>query len=97
MSERGTIVVEGFSVQTERESTCFGGSGYVGFTAPRFHRARLDLVLDDAGLDRFLDVMEQICPGFSRGRPRRVPEAPALPETTRALPAGPIAAEFVDG
>jgi hypothetical protein len=95
VSERGVIGVTAFSVEEERQPLRFGLDMGVRWDRTTY-KASVELVLDDAGLDRFLDAMEAAVPGFSRGHRRRSTESPALPETTRALPVGPIDAEFVD-
>lgn len=90
--ERGEIRVTGFSYESDGSPMCYGASG-----RPFWHRdsysVRLDMVMDREGLRRFLAIMEQIAPGF---RQQHASSVPPLPETTRALPCGPIDAEFVD-
>jgi hypothetical protein len=94
VSEHGRIEVEAFSIDQAVEHDCFGSMGRAAWSPAPVIRARVDLVMDEVGLARFLDAMEAAVPGFRR--PGRSQTTRPLPEATRALPAGPIDAEFVD-
>ena len=93
--EQGEIRVVGFSVSQERSARCYGESRRISSYGERepMTQVQLDMVMDTAGLQRFYALMEQIVPGFRR---QHAASAPALQETTRMLPCGPIGAEFVD-